>query len=60
MIGTVENESGKKILIIDNFEHQPPYQVMDKECPGLAKIPYKITEQKICFFFSKPNHKASG
>jgi hypothetical protein len=28
MIDTVENKSGKTILIIDNFEDQPPYQVM--------------------------------
>ena len=37
MIDTVENESGKTILIIDNFEHQPPYQVMVKEYPRFGQ-----------------------
>ena len=39
MIDTEENESEKALLIIENFEHQPPYQVMVKECPRFSQNP---------------------
>ena len=48
MIDTVESESGKTILII---EHQPPFKLWLKNITGLAKIPDKIPEEKICIFF---------